>query len=575
MGPLFSIRAASSSRTPGARGYARRVPADSSQRLHTGLRLALCVAAALALYLGWQLFWFQCDDAYIAFRYASNSRQGWGYTWNPPPFRAVEGYTSFLWVALLDATWRTFGVEPPRAANGLALAFSAASLALVVAMVLRLRLSPGLARQRTWLLALVLLGILSNRTFLAWTSSGLETALFGFLLLAWVHAALFLSAGPGASAWLSLAAGLMALARPDGLLFAAATLAILGVRARAARRLSPWPALPLLLPVAHVLWRRATYGYWLPNTYYAKHVAAWPEAGVRYFAAFLLEYAYWIALLIAAAAALRLLRSADFWQRLRAWDARTLTGIVVAGALAGHFAYYTLLVGGDHFEFRVYQHWVPLVLVGFAGLAEQAGLSPRRTLAALALMLLLGWPIPWLHWRETQAKLAAGETRDLRVEVAPLLPPPLRWYAAAWDELERWLVAHFVGIRHAFHRGFAEHQLAHFPSRASGSQLAVDGFPVLAHNAVGVPGWVLPNVAILDTQGLNDAVIARAPAVATASEQRRMAHDRQPPAGYVACFRPNLFVTPEGVLTVGRRAQALSADEIRACEARFGAAASP
>ena len=173
--------------------------AEPSPRFDTGLRIALCLAAALALVLGWQLFWFQCDDAYIAFRYVSNSRQGWGYTWNPPPFRAVEGYTSFLWVVLLDLVWRGFGVEPPRAANALALVFSAASLALVVAMVLRLRLSPALARQRTALLALVLLGILSNRTFLAWTSSGLETALFGCLLLGWVYAALFLAAGARAS----------------------------------------------------------------------------------------------------------------------------------------------------------------------------------------------------------------------------------------------------------------------------------------------------------------------------------------------------------------------------------------
>ena len=98
-------------------------------------------------------------------------------------------------------------------------------------MVLRLRLSPGLARWRTLLLALVLLGVVSNRTFLAWTSSGLETALFGFLLLAWVAIGIFGSGSRSSLAWLSLSAGLLALARPDGLLFAAATAVILLVRA--------------------------------------------------------------------------------------------------------------------------------------------------------------------------------------------------------------------------------------------------------------------------------------------------------------------------------------------------------
>ena len=543
-----------------------------------GLRVALCAAAALALVLGWREFWFQCDDAYIAFRYVSNSRQGWGYTWNPPPFRPVEGYTSFLWVALLDLVWRVFGVEPPVAANRLALGFSAGSLAWVVAMVLRLRLSPALARRRTLLLALVLIGILSNRTFLAWTSSGLETALFGFLLLAWLYAALFTRGDARASAWLAFAAGLLALTRPDGLLFVAATAAILALRWLPQRRLSPralLPALPLLIPLAHVLWRRATYGYWLPNTYYAKHVAAWPESGARYLAAFLLEYAYWIALPIALVAGVRALARGSFAARLRARDPELLTRLVVAAALGLHFVYYTFVIGGDHFEFRVYQHWVPLLLVGFALLGEKAGLSARGTLAALAAMIVLGWPIPWLHWFATQERIAQGEKRDPPLALAQRFPAPLRGYVATWDELQYWLFAHFVGLRQSTHALFAEHQLAHFPTRAQGLRFDARGFPVLAHNAVGVPGWVLPNVAILDTQGLNDAVIARSSPAATLSERRHMAHDRKPPDGYIPCFRPNLFVTAQDVLTVGRRAADLSEAEIRACEARFRVRASP
>jgi arabinofuranosyltransferase len=541
-------------------------------RVDLGLRAALCAAAAVALFVGWVVFWFQCDDAYIAFRYVSNSLQGWGYTWNPPPFRAVEGYTSFLWVVLLDGVWRGFGIEPPVAANWLSLGFSAGSLALVVAMVLRLRLSPGLAPFRTLLLALVLLGVLSNRTFLAWTSSGLETALFGCLLLSWVYAALFLSAGVGASTWLSLTAGLLALTRPDGLLFVAVTAGILGVRwlpkrARSLRELVP--ALPLLIPVVHVLWRRAHYGYWLPNTYYAKQIAAWPEAGVRYFAAFLLEYAYWIALGLALVAGVRLLRSEAFRSRLRAWDPGTLTKLLVGSALGLHFAYYTFLVGGDHFEFRVYQHWVPLVMVGFAALGEQAGLSPRKTLAALVVMILIGWPLPWLHWRHTRQLEKRSETFKLRFEVAPLLPAPLRWYGAAWDGLEGWLIEHLVGMRHQEHKVFGEYQTSRFPSRAIGSQIGVSGFPVMAYHTIGVPGWVLPHVAIIDWFGLNDVVIAHAKPKTTDSEVRQMAHDRGPPVGYFECFRPNVFVHPNGKLGVRLRARELTAQEIHGCEERF------
>src|SRR6185503_14076969 len=108
--------------------------------------------------------------------------------------------------------------------------FAAGTLLLVAAMVMRLRLSPRLERWRLVLLALVLVGTLTNRTFLTWTSSGLETAMFNFWLTAWVFVALSLPAT--ARGWLALltsAAALMALTRPDGLLFVAATLALAAV----------------------------------------------------------------------------------------------------------------------------------------------------------------------------------------------------------------------------------------------------------------------------------------------------------------------------------------------------------
>ena len=43
------------------------------------------LVAVILLFIGWKLFWFICDDAYISFRYISNSMEGHGYVWNPPP----------------------------------------------------------------------------------------------------------------------------------------------------------------------------------------------------------------------------------------------------------------------------------------------------------------------------------------------------------------------------------------------------------------------------------------------------------------------------------------------------------
>ena len=138
----------------------------------------IALAAAAAVYFGWRLFWFLTDDAFIAFRYISNAHLGYGYVWNAPPFRPVEGYTSFLWVVLLDVVWRITGVEPPAAANNVTLLFTYLTLFLGGLMVLRMKLGERLEKFRLLFLFLIFVGVLTNRTFLAWTSSGLETAMF-------------------------------------------------------------------------------------------------------------------------------------------------------------------------------------------------------------------------------------------------------------------------------------------------------------------------------------------------------------------------------------------------------------
>jgi len=266
------------------------------------VEIPILLLGMAALVSGWKVFWFLCDDAFIAFRYISNSILGHGYVWNPPPFFPVEGYTSFLWIVLLDGVWRVMGVEPPDSANYISLLFSLATLLLTTLMVQRLTLTPRLERFRPALLALVLLGCVSNRTFLAWSSSGLETALFNFLLTLWVFRVLSTSKDSG-TAHYSVITGVSALiylARPDGMLFLAASVALVlhwlvmcHVRGRVAM-VNLVALLPVLVFAAHMIWRHSFYGEWLPNTYYAKHVTAWPQAGARYALSFALEYAYWL-----------------------------------------------------------------------------------------------------------------------------------------------------------------------------------------------------------------------------------------------------------------------------------------
>ena len=91
---------------------------------------------------------------------------------------------------------------------------------------------------------------------------------------------------------------------------------------------------------------------------------------------------------------------------------------------------------------------------------------------------------------------------------------------------------------------------------------------LFALGTVGVPGWVLPHVAIIDEFGLNDRVVARTPRPARSAE-RLMAHDRGPPPGYVECFLPDLSLRAGGGIEVHPRTQPLTERRIQECERSY------
>ena len=182
-----------------------------------------------AVFGGWKLFWFLTDDAYIAFRYISNWKAGLGLVWNPPPFNPVEGYTSFLWVILLGTLWALTGLEPPVTANWVSLFFGYGTLFMVYLFLRALDLPQVLRPFRYRLLALVLLGIIVNRTFLIWLSSGLETALFNFFFIWWLYETC-VGFRLKSKAWIfRLASSALGayLTRPDGLLLIPASLLLI------------------------------------------------------------------------------------------------------------------------------------------------------------------------------------------------------------------------------------------------------------------------------------------------------------------------------------------------------------
>ncbi len=529
----------------------------------------------LLLYAGWRIFWFLTDDAYITFRYINNHLLGFGYTWNPPPFRPVEGYTSFSWLVLLEAVWRIFRVSPPESANGLSLVLAALTLGTGARMGVRMAGHRRGTRDGAPLILVALLGTVTNRTFLAWTSSGLETAMFNFLFTAWIFVMVFPSRKRGR--WVFTAAAtatLVYFTRPDGILVVLGTgLAFLiGRLSGSLTSRDLLSAVPGFAVPAHFIWRKLYYGAWLPNTYHAKQVAAWPESGVRYAASFILEYAIWVWLCLFLVWLVKRARDRPGPAR-RSTEPRSLRvpiGPAIAVAvLTGHFLYYTFMVGGDHFEYRVYSHLILLLFISGAWFADRIFRRRWPAVLCMVLFVLLSYPIPWAHWAETRGLESREETHVMIRPVADRFPQPLRGYARAFDWLQHWLITHRVCMRHQEHKIFHRHQLRIFPTREFGEKTPWTGHPVFAARTVGVPGWVLPNVAIVDLFGLNDYVVARSVARSHVGEERVMAHERFAPEEYLRCFRVNVEPVVPGGVKIHERQPPLTNEEIIRCERKW------
>ena len=348
-----------------------------------------------------------------------------------------KGYTSFLWVALLDVVWRLTGIEPPAAANPIALVFAAGTLLLVAGMVLQ-----AASCRRRWnatgwsFLALVLLGTLTNRTFLAWTSSGLETAMFNFWLTAWAFVAFSLRpasarvAGPADGA-----AVLMELTRPDGLLFLAATLFLAAVSLWQRLRARRLPALASACPQPSTPHRRPPG---LARGHLSRLAArtltrpSMPGRGPRAASATCCRSSssircwFWLAV------------AGCFWSRC-CGAARAPRALVASGRRRSSHRwcipspparcwrtslYYTFIIGGDHFEYRVYSQLVPLLLVSFVWLLNALAVRPAVALGLIGLSLAAGLPIPWTHWALTQRYHTRAETFNLQRAGGARLPRP-------------------------------------------------------------------------------------------------------------------------------------------------------
>ena len=515
---------------------------------------AVCVLGCLAwlAVLGWlsSLTWFLCDDAFISFRYVRNLLEGHGLVFNPGEY--VEGYSNFLWVLELAALWGLFGLRPEQAAPWLSVVCTVGSLAVMLWWVAH---TPDL-RHRSWVAWMALGLVCSSATFAVWTSGGgLETRQFTlFVILAVVCLSLYRHRVRGLlAASLSLAAA--AYTRPEGPLIAACCFGWFVVQ-RAVETGRLWPDRRLIrelvwlvgpcvvLVAAHFLFRYAYYGEWLPNTYYAKHVRPWYEAGFRYVLAAAVETGLYL-LLPLAFFALR-----DRW-RARRELAYALPLVCIVPHLA-----YLMRIGGDHFVYRPLDFYWPLLAVpasvGIVCLADRLRAWLRRPaqgrrgvpVGALALFLPVLFYTTFvqnasLYWEEEIDPPLLVWAVDLGTSVAPGALPLL----AITEDLSESLKPRFVRVPVSIHRDFAAWRISDWSAYEHMERAAIPDDAVMASGAIGILPFYVSALTIVDIWGLTDATVARNP-VATPNRHRRIAHDRRPPPGYMEARGANFMPQP-------------------------------
>jgi len=227
----------------------------------------LAIFAAVLVRTAWM-----SDDAYITLRTVDNFVHGYGLTWNVA--ERVQAYTHPLWMLVLSAFYLI-----TRDAYFTTLLVSAAiSLATIGLVVTRVRASwPGCL--------LAVLGLTLSKAFTDYSTSGLENPLTHLLLVLFFIVLMQDGVGLRRNVLrrnvlrrifaLSLLTALLALNRPDIVLFVAPAYLLALWQSRTAMR---WQApraigvillgfLPLLAWEAFSL---LYYGFLAPNTYFAK-----------------------------------------------------------------------------------------------------------------------------------------------------------------------------------------------------------------------------------------------------------------------------------------------------------------
>ncbi len=211
---------------------------------------------------------WQVDDAGISFAYARHIAEGHGPVTNPGDVEVNEGWSNPVWTGLMALLWSAglfHLVLTPKIVSGLC---AAGSFWLLGRLVRQL----GVGSATGWALV-PMAALVANGGWVAWTVGGLENPQYVLTLLAALSVYLDDVEHPGRWPRSGPLFFLVAISRPEGLVYtvAAGTDALIrAVRTGSWRWLLQLVAGLLVGLVPYVVLHLAVFGDLLPNTYYAK-----------------------------------------------------------------------------------------------------------------------------------------------------------------------------------------------------------------------------------------------------------------------------------------------------------------
>jgi arabinofuranosyltransferase len=250
------------------------------RKISPSLLFGILLAASAALILSTS---FIQDDAYISFRYARNLAAGNGMVWNVGDDQPVQGYTNFLWTALMTLPIG-LGISVEEYIKVLGIAIG------LLTIIFAYRFAADLFKSRRKALVPALL-LSTNYSFLAYCTGGLETQLVALLAtICWYIAYRAVNqksennldylkgiySQQASILLISVVAGLAFLTRPDSVLISVPCIAYTTTALFRDGSVRCWNILPpLTLPFATILAAKLSFSYFyygsiLPNTFYIK-----------------------------------------------------------------------------------------------------------------------------------------------------------------------------------------------------------------------------------------------------------------------------------------------------------------